>query len=737
MRIFNQFETLVFCDAAFVYRTGRLWEVTDNRLAGLPVGEAIYSIPSDCEDFELVDDGTLKGIYSVRGVTESGYVEPMTSVVSSLNVGEQSLSKFFQETLNDLSKEFDVEIVASREAMYTAQERSPAEGFDLHLIGLESHVLAAEPHFSSLVELYQSSELGASKVFVDYLDLDGYSFLPLVIGVDMANLRHLARTFRTQARIPSLISPYLTSGSEVHRPQVILSGDIHSLVLSAKEALMATIKKSQSSIYYHKLENVSPGKLLFIRKYYQSELTRLMIKYQSFIRVTDSFIEFQSPCSMLLNSVVKVFTVNVLHRIVEIQITLTDEISFTDEMVKTILSDRDGGPVVAMKAPGADSQLLLIKNHSPLPLEREASASGRPKDNEVMYHLSMIVRALPQNSVRQLRAIFELHTDYEEFISGKKNGKVTRIMDTIPCFIKLEKLPEDDNLFLILIADSLNVFSKSFSLALNELPAEESFFIPELYHRPVIGAGGSVIQATMKKFNVFVRFSNSFFLPQNDLSHVRYDNVIIRCPQKNVSTILEAKRELNTLARGYGNAQPRVLLKFSPGQYRHMLLLKRGAQVIGEIEKNFNVYIMFPFEEPPNDYLLEIRGNDDNPVEAAKELIESCFGIERELKFNKPIKITNEIYNCIAVTFKHTMQIEVTFSKNVVRLTYEQGNSSLPKAVEIITEYFRSKNFRIVSKDVTVDFIVANNEPLYGAQETSPTTPTYPLKVNDYLPRDL
>lgn len=703
MRIFSQFETSVFCEGPFVCRTGRLWRGLDKRVKGIVAERAIYAMPSNAGDIRLVNDGLHKWIYTATGVAEGGYVEPMIYVTSGLNVNEASLVRFFGKSLDELSKEFDVEIAAER--------KNEADGYEIHLIGLESHVLAAEPHFRSLLELHQASEHGGPKVFVDYFELDGSSLIPLVVGVDMANIRHLSRTYRTQVRLPPLISHFSTLQENECRPQVLLSGDVHSLVLSAKKAILATVETSQSSIYYHRLENISPGKLLFIRKYYTSELKRLIIKYQSFIRVTDSYVEFQAPCSTLLNSVIKVFTINILHQIVEIQITLADDHSFTDDVVRAMVSDRDCGPILAMKHPGNESQLVLVKNHSLLQVDTPTCKTGRPKNNEVMHHLSLVLRDLPQRSLRQLRAIFELHTDYEEFISGKKNGKVTRIMETIPCLIKLEKLPEDDNLFLILTADSFNDFSSTFAMVLNELPAEESFFIPELYHRPVIGAGGSVIQATMKKYNVFVRFSNSFFLPQNDLSHIRYDNVIIRCPYKNVSTILEAKRELNSLARGYGNTQTRILLRFSPGQYRHMLSFKHGAQMIGEIEKNYGVYIMFPFEEPPNDYLLEIRGND-NPAEAARELIQTCFGIERELKLNKPIKPTNDMYNNIVVPFKHAMQVEVTFSKNIVRLTYEQGNSSLPKAVGILTDYLKSQNLKIVSKEVVVDFIFANDKPL-------------------------
>lgn len=688
-----------------MYRSGRLWKIAEGELSRLNLREAIYSLPPDASNVEVIDLGNR--VFDVKGVTESGYFEPMTCLTSQMDCHEASIGQDLKRNFDSLSNEFDVEIVVTQDAVYSRdQKRSTKGSLFVHLLGLSSHVSAADAHLASLIELYEDSKSGAVPRFVECFDLEASSLLPQVIGVDMANLRHVLSTYKTQVRVPSLILPYKDRKAQIH-----LSGEIHSLVLSAKDALMEVMERSQSSVYYFKLSNVSPGKLSFIKNYYPSEMARLMIKYRSFIRVTDSCIEFQSPCLTLLNSVVKVFTINVLHQIVEVQITLHSDFAFTDDMIRLIVSNEKGGPLNAMKITDHEDQLLLIGNLSTV----HDNLAANKKNSDIIYHLAMILRALPPNSLKQLRAVFELHSDYEEFISGKKNGKVTRIMESAPCLIELEKLEEDDNLFLVLIADSLSEFSNTFAMVINELPAEESFFVPEVYHRPVIGAGGSIIQATMKRYNVFVRFSNSFFLPQNDLSHARYDNVIIRCPFKNVSTISEAKRELNLLAREYGDLQPRTFIKFSPGQYRFMLSTSfhKGAQIIGEIEKTYNVYVIFPFEEPPENYLLEIRGNADNSMQAAKELVKTCFGIERELKVNKPISLTSDVYNSIITPFKQNMKIEATFSENTVRLTYEQGNSSVTSAMDLLTNFLEKRNLRILSKDVIVDFIISNNHDTY------------------------
>lgn len=722
VRIFSQFCTSVFCEVPCIYKTGRLWKPANSKLGALAVDDAIYAIPDDAANVSIRECKLLDNVFLVHGVTESGYTEPMASITIPLiemkdhNEVEISISEGLKKNFVDLSEEFDVEIIVTTKPIYSKSEAEKDFPLYVHMLGLESHIATAELHLWSLIELYQNFRDSSSHLFIECVDLEAFSLLPAAVGVDMANLKHISTTYKTEVHVPPLMFPYISADNDKRKadfcPQLFFSGKTHSLVLAAKRALLDTVERSKSSNYYRRFTDVSPGKLLFIQKYYQSELNRLMIKYQSFVRVTNSYVEFQSPSMALLESLSKVFTINVLHQILEIQINLEKGVIFTDDVIESILVDDEGGPIMAVQLSTLKNQLILIGNHSAAPDERPSDQLDQ-NSNQILFHLSRILKSLPRSSLKQLKAIFQIHIDYEEFISGKKNGKLTRIMELAPCLIKLEKLEEDDNMFLSLIADSISEFCDAFLLVINELPAEESFFIPEVYHRPVIGAGGSVIQATMKKYNVFVQFSNSFFLPQNELSHIRYDNVIIRCPYKNASGISLAKKELNHLARVYGRLQPRTLLKFSPGQYRHMLTASapHGVQTIGTIEKNYNVYIMFPFEEPSEGYLLEIRGNEDNSMQAAKELMNTSFGIEREFKLNKAIELNDEIYNSIIIPFKYAMEIEMTIAKDIIRLTHNQGNDNLGKAVEILSDFLNSRKLKIVSKEIIKDFVVKRENP--------------------------
>ncbi|KAK9751222.1 hypothetical protein K7432_018127, partial [Basidiobolus ranarum] len=89
---------------------------------------------------------------------------------------------------------------------------------------------------------------------------------------------------------------------------------------------------------------------------------------------------------------------------------------------------------------------------------------------------------------KECKAQIELSTEHREFISGKKNGKVNKIMKISNVKIGFENF--NDHTFFI------NVYSPQCSKTLNgiellqeELPAELSFFVPETYHKRIIGVG--------------------------------------------------------------------------------------------------------------------------------------------------------------------------------------------------------------------------------------------------------
>jgi hypothetical protein len=67
----------------------------------------------------------------------------------------------------------------------------------------------------------------------------------------------------------------------------------------------------------------------------------------------------------------------------------------------------------------------------------------------------------------------------------------------------------------------------------DELPAETSFYVPEIYHRRIIGVAGKNIQKVMKKYGVYVKFSGAEEFTALGGYFENEDNVVARTPMKN------------------------------------------------------------------------------------------------------------------------------------------------------------------------------------------------------------
>ncbi|KAG0741254.1 hypothetical protein G6F29_011316 [Rhizopus arrhizus] len=130
----------------------------------------------------------------------------------------------------------------------------------------------------------------------------------------------------------------------------------------------------------------------------------------------------------------------------------------------------------------------------------------------------------------------ELAVDQREFISGKKNGKINKIMKTCDTHIDFHTF----NQFNFLITIESNDFSKArdgFDSLQDELPAEISFYVPEICHRRIIGVAGKNIQRVMKQYGVYVKFSSHEELATFGGYFENEHNVIARTPQKNKASL--------------------------------------------------------------------------------------------------------------------------------------------------------------------------------------------------------
>lgn len=148
-----------------------------------------------------------------------------------------------------------------------------------------------------------------------------------------------------------------------------------------------------------------------------------------------------------------------------------------------------------------------------------------------------------KNFHHEIRFQLELANEHREFISGKKNGKINKIEKSANVKVKFETF--NDYNFLITTSSApspSSAFSGSsaaahaalhgLSLLQEELPAEVSFHVPEIYHKRIIGVGGKNIQRIMKKFGVYVKFANADEYAMLGGYTDNEDNVVARTPSK-------------------------------------------------------------------------------------------------------------------------------------------------------------------------------------------------------------
>jgi hypothetical protein len=131
-------------------------------------------------------------------------------------------------------------------------------------------------------------------------------------------------------------------------------------------------------------------------------------------------------------------------------------------------------------------------------------------DEAVKAALAVIsqLKFVAQATSYQIRVKIELANEHKEFVSGKKNGKINKIMGQSNVQIMFEGYLEH-NFNIDVHAPNYESMKQGLGLVEQEMPASISFHVPDQYHKRIIGIGGQHIQRIMKKHSVFVKFSNA------------------------------------------------------------------------------------------------------------------------------------------------------------------------------------------------------------------------------------
>lgn len=208
-------------------------------------------------------------------------------------------------------------------------------------------------------------------------------------------------------------------------------------------------------------------------------------------------------------------------------------------------------------------------------------------------------------------------------------------MQTTNVKIKFETF--NDHNFLIDVAGADASVLQGLSLLQEELPAEISFHVPEAYHKRIIGVGGRSIQRIMKKYGVYVKFSNAEEFAALGGYNDNDDNVVARTPAKNAINLDNLKQSVMELVN------PKVIISYTsirllvaycdiqdkdyvnetvsiPRRY-HRTLLGEKSIFIHDIETKTNSRVRFPDKETASDVVTIFGPESQVQIAAAMLLV--------------------------------------------------------------------------------------------------------------------
>ncbi|KAI9498114.1 hypothetical protein BDB00DRAFT_801188 [Zychaea mexicana] len=309
-----------------------------------------------------------------------------------------------------------------------------------------------------------------------------------------------------------------------------LTGELNGIARAKEMINKLLIRKSKSM--YHKQSTMHPRKLDWILLHRQEHVCKIS-------RDNGSFIAF--PALGSGSNTVTVYAENRINA--ERTLRSLNHLAYKIyEVSFNAKSKGEGAPnaedyVQLSTSPEALAQLVgKISQTSGAELSYR-NDTGRFEafgTEQAVQSAYRILATIPVLKLHHSLSVFavELAADQREFLSGKKNGKVNKIMKT--CGVRIKFLAFNEYNFVITIeSEDTDKALEGLAMLQDELPAETSFFVPEIYHRRIIGVAGKNIQRVMKRFGVYVKFSGAEEFTSLGGYFENEHNVVARTPTKN------------------------------------------------------------------------------------------------------------------------------------------------------------------------------------------------------------
>ncbi|GAA6029016.1 hypothetical protein JCM8097_001553 [Rhodosporidiobolus ruineniae] len=303
----------------------------------------------------------------------------------------------------------------------------------------------------------------------------------------------------------------------------------------------------------------------------------------------------------------------------------------------------------------------------------------------------------------EIRFQIELANEHREFISGKKNGKLNKIMKSANVKIKFETF--NDYNFLIDVSGSEPGTLHGLTMLQEELPAEISFHVPEAYHKRIIGVGGKNIQRIMKKYGVYVKFFNAEEFAALGGYNDNEDNVVARTPAKNAMNLEHLKQSVMELVAP--KDKDFIVETVAVPRRYHRTLLGEKSIFIHDIEAKTNSHVRFPNKETASD-VVSIFGPESQVHIAAQMLLDHVpFEAEYRLPHSTEMAALALSQDFVGLTEKIKRDLNITILPWVDR----SGNNE-----ETIIRFCLNRSnvdFLATSRDLVEEYLVQRKINLY------------------------
>jgi hypothetical protein len=323
---------------------------------------------------------------------------------------------------------------------------------------------------------------------------------------------------------------------------------------------------------------------------------------------------------------------------------------------------------------------------------------------EVKHAVSMV---LDLDFVKQftveVRFQIELAATERDFLQGRKCGKINKIMKTCGVRIKFETFNDFNFLIELSGADRASVL-QGLALLQEELPAEVSFHVPEAYHKRCIGVGGKQIQKVMKKYGVYVKFSNAEEFNALGGYIDNEDNVIARTPAKNAINLENLKQSVMEMVNPKDKDYITETVTI-PRRHHRTLLGEKGI-FIHDIENKFSCAIHFPPRETCSD-LVSIFGPEIQLQQASSMLMEHV-PVEAELRTPNATALPQVLSSQEFIAFVERIKRDLNINIAYLDLT--------PSCPEVVFKMHLSPNNLdnlAAAKDLLEDFLISRNINVY------------------------